>query len=208
MNSYNPMKNDFNQRADADKIDQLFKDRFTHFQAPPPHSKWSRFKIQHGARKYLPFLLPIAACLLIAPLLLWLRHLPTPPSTSLAITPIEDCQAFPTLATDELPIPTNPPIALSPNKPTLQLLPNHPSLDNLLSSILQEDHFKALDSSTIHKALSPSNPPSYESASAQANPPAEEEIELKIMIPLKVVEEDEIEALLEVYDRLNGQINQ
>ena len=77
--------------------------------------------------------------------------------------------------------------------------------DAFLASLFDDDEFaNSIDEEKINEILQPAQQLPVENITAMIDPVDDmENIELKITIPLKVVEEGEVEKLIEYYDQQN-----
>ncbi|MEL6864697.1 MAG: hypothetical protein AAFP19_09765 [Bacteroidota bacterium] len=212
------------EASPLDAHDQLFQKAFDQFEAQPQDHIWKGIKkelpLHLRLRNHLNWLSRIAAALLLFMVSLVLLDQLVPPSTAVvAQLPYENMQRtalhvakeeLPTQADFVMDMPQEDFSLTADHKENERGLKNSDDLESLWSIILEEDEAlaEAIDQNRMEEALQALDflpieglaliPPKNGKGS---NSDDTEEIELKIMIPLQVVEEGEVNQLLHLYEQ-------
>jgi len=201
------MWNQIDQNLDQHAFDQLVKARMDQVTSEPPKEVWNQLEPRLPRhlfiRRYLRFASGIAAALVLG---FGLQVFLNAYSTSYGLISLAEGDSSECLInTDDAQSPQHlgaGPSLAKERKIQKRLKQEKISLeDALLEELLmeEEDIVIAIDSALIRESLKPAKQPN--SASAVAS--SDQDIELQISIPLQIVEEDEIEELLEMYERRN-----
>lgn len=213
VNPSNKSWADISDQLDAD-VHGKIQQKFENFESQPKSEVWEGIKTQLPynlrIRRQLNWMSKIAAVLLIGMLftvgsnMLKLNNQQEAAQTvSPTLTPavIVETTALPTTSADESDF------VFDVNKKkevASKLMEEEEDINSLLDFILDDSDDLAFDEDVIEESLTPAD--ELENSIALVTPEddteqiAEETIELTIKIPLVVVEENEIESLIDMYD--------
>lgn len=213
------------KKINPQEFDEEVARRFEHFSAMPSNQVWENIQpalpIHLRLKRHLHFLSKVAAALLIGISTLYITQfysqnqeqiaaiIDSPVETLIATTDEQPSEDFVFSPEEELTVETNDKV----RKKRRNRTPKIEDTDDFLSFILEEeDEFgDAIDIDIITESMRPVEDISVGLMTAALQPLPktkrslipQNDIELRINIPLQVVEPHEVEELLEIYDNRN-----